>query len=338
MKYSALSTLIFALILPSADPAAAGPLQKKQIAADAKWLLHLDMDKLRSTSAGDYVITEIADKVLAEPKAAMKREADFDLDLTKISSLTAYGDFSGSNNVLLVKTTLDVEKALDGVIARVSREGKSESSDVAKTVQDGIIAYQLRDHAVVWIRPDKTVILSKSSDANRRADDVLSGKAPNLSSSHGFPALPEPQKSAFFLGAAEGFNTSRELTSEAGEEGNPKARMLKLTESGQAALGQEGDQLVLTVSLKARSAEVVKQMQQVVQGMIALAALMHGTDEDIQQLTDSAKVSTAGDVVSINLSYPADKALALFDKHLPHQDSEHAHHKAKEVPPAAEEK
>jgi len=50
---------ILALILSWAATAVAQPLQKEQVAADAKWLVHVDVDKLRSTTLGAYVIKHV---------------------------------------------------------------------------------------------------------------------------------------------------------------------------------------------------------------------------------------------------------------------------------------
>src|SRR5271165_2812843 len=107
MKYF---THTLAIVISLAASATAGPLRKEEVAADAKWVLHLDVDQLRSTSAGNFVIREIADKVFAKPKAIMKQDTGYDLDLTKVRSITAYGDYR--HPVMLVKSDIDVEKAL----------------------------------------------------------------------------------------------------------------------------------------------------------------------------------------------------------------------------------
>src|SRR5438045_962599 len=78
---------ILTLILPLALSSVASPLQKEHVAADAKWLVHLDVDKLRSTAVGDYVINQVLGPKLGD----LTRQFDFDLDWTKIRSLTAYG-------------------------------------------------------------------------------------------------------------------------------------------------------------------------------------------------------------------------------------------------------
>ena len=315
----------FARILPAilllAGPAFAGPLQRQEVAADAKWLLHLDIDQLRSTPEGDYLVKEIADRVVDEPKAVLKREVDFDLDFTKASSITAYGDYS-SNSVLLLKTDLDVERLVDAALIQMAKAKNIPSWPVDKSVRDGALTYTFPDQVSLWIRPDKIVLFSKSASATEKANEVLAGRVANLTSSSTFSDFPEAQKTFFFFGAAQGFNGYPDLNTKTGMAGtnNPKAKILKLTESGRIVMGQDADQVFVNFALKAKTPEVVTQMQQVIQGMIALASLTASDNDDVQLLTDSAKVSAAGNIVSLNLNFPADKALLILSKQLDRRD------------------
>src|ERR1041385_181173 len=99
----------------------AAPLQKQEISADAKWVLHLDVDKLRSTPEGESLIREFTDPPLAKQRTTLKNEANFDLELTKARSITAYGDFTESNNVILLKSDLDMEKLVDGLLVQMGK-------------------------------------------------------------------------------------------------------------------------------------------------------------------------------------------------------------------------
>jgi hypothetical protein len=332
-------TRILALILPLAIPAGAGPLQRQEVAAEAKWLLHLDLDKLRSTPEGASLIGEVADRVLAEPKAVLKREVDFDLDFTKASSITAYGDYS-SNSVLLVKTDLDVEKLVDAALVQMAKYKNLSSWPVDKSVRDGVLTYTFPDQVSIWIRPDKLILFSKTRAAIERANEVLAGRTANIASSSTFSDFPEGQKGFFFFGAAEGFNAARDLPTETRTNGltNPKAKILKLTESGRVIIGQDAEQVFVTFSLKAKTAEVVTQMQQVIQGMIALASLTASDNEVIQPLTDSAKVSTAGNTVSLNLSFPVEKALLILNQQLDRRDHERELRRETNAPSATDQK
>jgi len=327
---------ILAASVSLAAAAFAGPLQKQEVAADAKWLLHLDVDQLRSTPEGDSLVTEIANRVLDEPRAVLKREADLDLDFTKGSSITAYGDY-GSNHVLLVKTQLDIEKLVDAALVQMAKARNLPSWPVDKSVRDGVLTYTFPDGVSIWIRPGKSFLFSKSASAIAKANEVLEGRAANLTSSAAFSDFPDGQKAFFFFGAAEGFNGYTDLNTGA-VTNNPKAKILKLAESGRVVMGQAAEQVFVNCSLKAKTSEVVTQMQQVIQGMIALASLTASDNDDIQVLTDSAKVSATGNIVSLNLNFPADKALLLLNKQLDRRDHERELRAQTNAPPKTNDK
>src|SRR5262245_66560896 len=44
----------------------AGPLKKEHVAADAKWLIHLDVENLFGTQIGSFLANEILDKQFAK--------------------------------------------------------------------------------------------------------------------------------------------------------------------------------------------------------------------------------------------------------------------------------
>ncbi|HVV74086.1 MAG TPA: hypothetical protein VHI52_21710 [Verrucomicrobiae bacterium] len=300
-----------AAILFVAATSIGGPLRTADVAADAKWVLHLDVDRMRSTWAGNFVITNIADKLLAQPKAILKQDTGYELDLNKVRSITAYGN--DSSRVMLLKADLDAERVLDGALARIQKAGQGGSASASKAVEDGRITYRLRDRLVVTLVRDKVIIASQSAEANQEAANVLSGKSPNLGPSPLFKEFPEPRKGFFFLGLARGFNADAiGGGSRGGDENNPKARILRMADGGRIVLGQDDDQLFLNVALKAKESAVVTQMQQVIQGMIALAALAQSDNTNIQQLAESAKVTAKGEVVSLSLSFPADRAVAFL--------------------------
>jgi len=320
---------ILALVLPWAATALASPLQNQQVAADAKWLVHVDVDKLRSTTVGAYVIKQ----VLQTKLESLKSQFDLDVDLNKISSLTAYGngyqtkpDFNG---VVLINTDLDLQKALDAAIEKISQGSSNTPAAIQKTQEGKVTTYSMKDNLVASFQPGKPVIVGKSLDSVQKARDVLSGASANLASTKTFSEFPASQKAYFFLAAADISKLTGEFSGRPGEDdaANPKAKILKLAEGGRVVLGENADQLFLEVSLKARTAELVTQMQQVIQGMIALASLSQPDNQDLQQLAQSAKVSTDGNIVSLKLGYPADKALVMLNSHLEGQKRAEGHGK-----------
>jgi hypothetical protein len=295
-------TLALSLVLIST--AVAGPLRKEHVPADAKWLLHLDLDKFRATKVGSYLTREVLEKKLAGPKADLKRDLNFDLDLTKIASITAYGtDYQShpdANAVLMIKTDLDVQKTLDAAIQKISQDSGGAAEPVKK-LAGSTSTYSINDDVFFTIRTDKLVLLSKSRQTLEKADAVFAGKAANLSSGKAFSGFPEVPKAFFFIAIAEGFNEDAPLP--------PQAKVLKMTEGGRLVLGENAENLFLNLTLKAKSSEVVAQVQQVIQGTVALASLSQTENQDLMQLTQSVKVSSGDNMVTVGIEYPVAKVI-----------------------------
>ena len=123
-----------AAVLALAASAVGGPLRKAEISAHANGMAS-DADQLRSTSAGKFVTTEIADKLLAEPKARMKQDIGYDLDLSKVKSVTAYGTYS--ERVLLLKADFTRNGCWTAPWPESKRKGSSTRRPVGRPSRMG---------------------------------------------------------------------------------------------------------------------------------------------------------------------------------------------------------
>src|SRR3954466_13663615 len=81
--------LLGALLLVLAAHAQADALNRQHIAADAKWLVHIDLDKLRQTALGEALMKQFVDPHIAEVGSQFKVNATNILQ--RVASLTAYG-------------------------------------------------------------------------------------------------------------------------------------------------------------------------------------------------------------------------------------------------------
>ena len=75
---------------------------------------------------GDFLVREHLEAALTQPKAFLKAGLGFDLDLTKINSITAYGtsyapDPEHDSDSCSSKTGLDLRKAFDATIVKRCR-------------------------------------------------------------------------------------------------------------------------------------------------------------------------------------------------------------------------
>ena len=301
--------LILPLFLSLLSPALAGSIPKEEVSADAKWLIHLDAVQFRATKVGGFIITELLEKKLRQPAEELKGKLKLDVDVNKIvngiNSITLYGTEYQSpqdHAVLLIRTSPELQTIVVGFLAGMVLAGTNAPVQVIQTQEGGVSFYAIQDKAYCAVLPGKVIAIGRSREVTENAAKVLAGKAPSLTSGAAFGGFGEMKESFFFLGVAEGFNLGHNLP--------PQAKLLQVADAGRIALGEDADQVFLSLALRGKTPDVVAQMQQVVQGIIAVGSLSQPQDKDVAQLLQSIKVSTADNVVNVRVDYPVDRAIA----------------------------
>jgi hypothetical protein len=327
MKYQ---ICCLASVLTLTATALATPLQKELISADAKWLVHLDLDALRDSRVGKFLNQTIVENKLAEHRAELKQAYGFDLDITKLNSITAYGtDYKlnpEANGVLIIGLDPNMQALLGLVL------DKQVQSGVVSQVDDKAKLYSIHNQVMVSFQKEGQVFMGKSKESLQKAMDVLAGKAPNLASGRTFAGYPDTPKSFFFLALAEGFSGKIPLPHQKEGEGKneggfaPKAQLLQMADGGRLVLGESADNLFLNLSLKAKTVDASRQMQQILQGVLALVSLSQGQNQDLLQIVQATKISSEANVVNIGLDYPVAKAMDMFSQGKMHLDRAGAGH------------
>jgi len=305
------------LVISSLASAVAGSLPQQQAAADAKWLLHVDLAQFRSTKVGDYVTREILQKYLSKPLADLKKQFQFEIApdkiMEKISSITAYGTQYNSpadSAVLLIRADADLEKIFLGTLAGLALAGTNAPARVEQTQIGEVTFYAIKQNGqekvFFALLPGKVVAVGMSRGITEQAAKVLAGRSPNLTESKAFSEFADLKKSFFFLGVAEGFSADNALP--------PQAKLLQMADGGRVVLGENAGQLYLNLALRAKSSEITTQMQQVIQGVIALGSLGQPENQDLTQLIQSVKTSTDNKTVNVSLEFPVDKAIQQIAK------------------------
>jgi hypothetical protein len=134
---------------------------------------------------------------------------------------------------------------------------------------------------------------------------VIAGKAPSLKGSGALTDAPDLNDSFVLLAVAEGFNEMNVL---------PNAQVLKMAESARVLLDEKSDQLNATVVLRSKTPEVAKQMQQIAEGLVALASLNAPENPDLKDLTSNLKCDVNDKTVRLKVSVPVSTALRHIEK------------------------
>jgi hypothetical protein len=289
--------LVLTLPLLTSTAAWAGPLDRNQLAAEAKWILHLDAEALQATKVGAQVFEKVIDAKSARAKADLLREFGFELDWRKVQSITLYGrkiqppgqeDPSG---VVLVRTTMPVQAGLEAALARDASFFHVKRVDTA-----AVPVFSLNDRGYVSVTPDGTVILAKKLEAVEQARAVIEGRATSLVASVTHTGFPAPAEAGWFVALVDGLGEDAALPT--------NAQMFKNAQAGRFTLLEVDDRLRGTLTIRTPSAEVAQQMHQVAQGLIALLQLNAGQKPELQKLAQSATLAIADRYLTVSLQVP----------------------------------
>ncbi|HAV62614.1 MAG TPA: hypothetical protein DCY13_09640 [Verrucomicrobiales bacterium] len=289
------------LLLPSGW-LAADPIDRAKIAADARWVVHLDVDALRASRIG----TNLLQGIVADQAASIKARASLDLPgiIRGTRSLTIYGaDYeSGSQGrgILLWQGAVEIEQIATAYLIQQAEAAKSGGSSIHRIREKPFPIYSLGDDIHAAVRPGGGLILGRSIDQIDNAARVLDGEANSLSTSNSFTSFPPLAGNFFFLAFAGAFGDDVRI--------HAQANVLKLTNGGRLAIGEQAGNLEIELILDARDDEATANIQQVAQGMLALAILTQGSNPELQDLMRRAAVTVDGRQVRMRLSIPADLA------------------------------
>jgi hypothetical protein len=287
--------------------ATASPIPKNQIPADAKWILHLDAEQFMRGKVGTYLVEQVLNPHAAELKAKMKQEVGIELDFKQLKAITAYGTGyrpqEDDTGMLMIRTSLDVKAALEAAMARNVPQLKIEKVENSLSPM-----YRFNDHGYIGIPSSDLVLVARHKTAIDRGMEVMGGRGENLSDSKALQEYPDTSFGFFLLAVAEGFGQQTDLPA--------SAAIFKQATGARLVLGEENDRLRLNLDLKAASSEVCQQIQQVGQGLLALAAMNASQNPDLQKLTQSAAVSSSGKCVTLAIGVPVSDVIArISEKH-----------------------
>jgi hypothetical protein len=297
------SALAGSLMLAAAFTAAAGPLQRTDVAKDPIWVLHVDCDALKQTVIGKYVLGEM-EKPEAQKKLAAF-QAIFSFDPRKeLHGLTLYGTSSEpQDGVLLVHADFDAARLT--TLVEGAKEHKSTTRgnhkihswlDEKKRDKDSV---QPRTYAAIH---NGRVILAQKESRVVDALEVLDRIRPNLSASMPYAGLGANGDASFIVGAARKI----ELPSS-----DPNAAVLKQSKMLWLNIGESQGQARAALKLDADSEDVAKQIESIGRGLLGLLALQ--TDKpDSVKLAQALAIQKEGASVMVKLSLSADDFVGMM--------------------------
>jgi hypothetical protein len=296
-----------AVILSTAGHLIAGPIVQKYISADADWVIHADYEQFNKSHLGQAVRSELASRGIEEQFKNFK-EVFSCHPIDDINNITIYGQGNDRNKaVTLIRGQFDKNKLLE----LVGKNPKYEQIEY-----HGIKIHQ-------WNQQEKTaaqntkeqtmfgcfynnnmVVLSSGLPAIEQAVGVLEGSRASAASDF-FNQMTINSANVMFQA------TVKNISETVGK--NPHALLLRRTRQLALTIGENENNIIVNITLKADSKETAEYMKKILDGITAYLALTEEEQPEFVKIAQKTKISNLDDTVQINLEIEPEivKRLAL---------------------------
>jgi hypothetical protein len=303
-----------AVVFGLATAAQAGPLDLKQVSADAQWVAHLDVDAMRTSTLVRKAYERAVEQFPgAEQHLASLRE-HVGIDPTQdLHSITVYGKQLGPHEGVLILQAESDQK----VLLRLAE--KAPGHQVTKYGAYDVHSSTLHKKGVAaaFFKP-AVLVFGSSVDEVKAALDVLEGKKPALAGKRSLLAAGTP---AGTILVARATGLSEALLPF-------KSPVVTQCETFSLATGENDGQSFLQASLATKTPQTAQRMKSIVDGIRAMVLLQFGDNADVTKMIDHLKTNVTDKTVNVEFRAPADEVWAMGEK-IANLVRHHGHHGAK---------
>jgi hypothetical protein len=293
-KVTVIVATLAAIALFLAVPAFPGTIPSSIVPENARWVVHLDMEKFVATGLYGY---------LEKDGKFQIKSRDIDrwlkMDIAKdVKGVTVFGLGPGDDQIVFAIAG-KLDKA--GIIAMVEADKGSQ-----KTPYGAYTLYSSGSDEYGAFINDNLLVFSEGKEAIEKALDTAGGKAKNFAATPLSAALKEVPAGAFLSGVLPDLGG---LGKELGQ-----SKVLDKA-SGLFFLAQEKkESLLVRLQVTAESPESAKNMADVVQGLIAMGRLggNEGEMAKIAPLLDGIQVKLDGKVLRLDFERPSKEIADLM--------------------------
>lgn len=289
--------ILIGAALSLAGPLLAGPLQKEQVSAKAKWLIHVDVKAFLASKTGTFVLEDLKKKGL-ETVLSNIREA-FAFDPTKdLKGLTVYGSGFGKHPAIIVAhATMDRDRLTQTVQGNYTYKELKYAGHTVHQWTDNPDSDQPGPTRFGVFHGDGLLVLTEDLRLIEHAVDVLDKKAASLGSRGASAALPSAAKAPFLTACLM----------ELPQLGEGRAETVALGKVAWASLEAEeiDERLRVRLAVTAKTAKAAAGLRKVADGILGFFDLVS------PEKAGAASDASAGRVVLGDAVIPAEVIAVL---------------------------
>ncbi|UCF16289.1 MAG: hypothetical protein JSW59_02290 [Phycisphaerales bacterium] len=299
-KLTGILTIIISVLSGSAF---GGALQKNEVARDANWIVHADYESFNKTAIGKLIRAELAAQGFEEKLKSFATVYSFH-PIDDVRDVTVYGRGKDKEKaVALIDGKFEEEK----LIAVVQMNAKHREIPYGDIVLHRWLHEEKKKDEVKTqimygcILRGRLVVMSAGLDAVKQAVDVLKGSAENAAG-RSFNLEAQASSGVFFQAMATGVGEM------VGKE--QRAAVLRQTDELGLKIGEDEDKVYWSLGLSAKTTEVAKNVNKMLEGMIALASLAGEDQPKLAKLAGHLQPLCEGNIV--HLRFESDSQ-SVFD-------------------------
>jgi hypothetical protein len=296
------SLLIFGGLLLALGSQAAS-LQQTHVPAEPAFVLHLDVDKIRPTAVGQYLLSELEKPEAQSKFAAFQAIFNFD-PRRQLHGLTLYSRSMGKDDGVLI-VYADVDPGRLTTLAKSAKEYQSATHkqhtihswiEEKKKAKDGV---KPRTYAATY--GSQAVVFAQQQTEVAQALDVLDGKAAALASTTFWP---------FGTGSDSGFiqAVARKLTL---PDSDPNAAIFRLSKLMKFNLGEDRGNINGSLVMVTESDDVATNVAGIAKGLVSLLKLQKSKPEAMK-LAEAMNLTQEAEKVVLSLSLPANEVVNMM--------------------------
>ncbi|MDA7915976.1 hypothetical protein N9B94_01930 [Verrucomicrobia bacterium] len=290
----------------------AEPFNRERIPTETKWLVHLDVEGLLNTRIGEFA-THILEREMKSEIEKIQSGFGHGIEIStdSLRSVSAFGNgyelTPDTGGVLVLDLEEKLKMIATGLLVQQSLAGADDDKAPVRTIEnEDYSLYSIMGEVFVSLDDQNLVFVSKSREEMEEARNIWSGKEQGMGAANSFGNLTGTEEAFFFLAVAEDFNKSLPIP--------PQANFLKLADSARIMIGESSDDLFAALSLDTQDKKGATQMQQILQGLLAIAPLVAPQDPAVQNLLSGTSLNNENGKVSLSLRYSVEDAIQAFEK------------------------
>jgi len=292
--------MLLVAVALAAVGARAGELKIAEVPAQAKWVAHLDAEKLRASQIGQKLLAEIQADVKITAQLDAVRNA-VGVDLRKdINDLTlGGGDDKKNHGVMIVRGPFSTEKLLAALRANPQHEEMAEGdASYHKWFDKG------HDNYGAFLPGGRCVFSENREAAKTTADVIRTGQGGMIPDSV-LGTLAKDAAGCIVFAALDG-----------GEglpgDKQPQAAVLRKVTAAELRVSENAGRVQGELVAKVATAEDAVRIAEIARGLIALGQLNEDIPPALARLAQTAQVKQDGKQVKVVVSCPPEDVLQFL--------------------------